>query len=83
MPDAMLYSTISYDTTVDPGVATILVVGCNTNTELLVNAGIVEDDHSWRNTLAQVIWTVLDAVDPNSPNYNVDLDADAGTGPNE
>jgi hypothetical protein len=77
-----LYTFVSYTPSSDginPGVAVVTVAGCNTNTSLDVPPGVVQDDHTWKNTIAAAIGPVLDAVDPKSPNYNVGLDADSAT----
>lgn len=75
--DTPLYSTTSYTIgSGEPGLAVVQVVGCNTTTELLVPAGSAQDSHTYRNAVAQAIWPVLDAIDPQSPNYDLGLDAD-------
>lgn len=73
----LFYEFISYvasENQVDPGVGTIRVIGCNVNSLFDVPVGCVQDDPTWQRTVAPVIASVLDAVDPNSPYYNSELD---------
>lgn len=79
---AELYTFVSYTPAPDEnsvGIVVVTAAGCNTNTSLDMPFGVVQDDHTWKNVIAQAIWPVLDAVDPKSPEYNVDLDADSST----
>lgn len=70
------YELIDYTAGTDPdnGIATIRVIGCNTNTQVSVPPGAVIDDPTWQHAIAQACADVLTAIDPGSRDYDSSLD---------
>lgn len=71
------YDFVSYTPSTDninPGVAAVRVIGCNVPSQFDVPIGCVQDDPTWQNTVAKVIASILDVVDPKSVNYDSTLD---------
>lgn len=72
----MQYTVISYTPSVQkplPGQAIIRVNGCVLTTAIDVPYGCVQLDAKWNLTVDPVVASVLDAMDPNSLNYDPTL----------